>query len=102
MRFIGVGRRERTAGVPRSVRRRAGSPGRWDQPGSVPVRRPIEVDPAGDRLLRTEFAPFRGLIPAERRQIITVPSAIAKLTAVTHLVLYGTNLVRLCSASSST
>jgi hypothetical protein len=44
---------------------------------------------------RTEFVPFRELSAAERRQIITLPSTIAKLTAVTRLVLYGTNLVRL-------
>lgn len=44
---------------------------------------------------RTEFAPFREMSSAERRQIVTLPSAIAKLTAVTRLVLYGTNLVRL-------
>ncbi|WP_235213483.1 leucine-rich repeat domain-containing protein [Amycolatopsis sp. MJM2582] len=44
---------------------------------------------------RTEFAPFRGMSAVERRQIITLPSTIAKLTAVTRLVLYGTNLVRL-------
>ncbi|MFJ8916345.1 leucine-rich repeat domain-containing protein [Amycolatopsis sp. NPDC102389] len=44
---------------------------------------------------RTEFVPFREMSAAERRQIITLPPTIAKLTAVTHLVLYGTNLVRL-------
>lgn len=44
---------------------------------------------------RTEFAPFTKMSAAERRQIGTLPSTIAKLTAVTRLVLYGTNLVRL-------
>ncbi len=44
---------------------------------------------------RTEFAPFTKMSAAERRQIITLPSTISKLTAVTRLVLYGTNLVRL-------
>jgi hypothetical protein len=31
----------------------------------------------------------------ERCQVVTLPSAMAKLTAVRHLVLYGTNLVRI-------
>ncbi|WP_233620605.1 leucine-rich repeat domain-containing protein [Amycolatopsis sp. WAC 01416] len=44
---------------------------------------------------RTEFTPFRGMSAAERRQVVTLPSTIAKLTAVRRLVLYGTNLVRL-------
>jgi hypothetical protein len=35
------------------------------------------------------------LSAAERRQIVTLPPAIAKLTAVRHLVLYGTNLARI-------
>lgn len=43
---------------------------------------------------RPVFKPFTELSGAERRQVITLPSAIAKLTAVKHLVLYGTNLVR--------
>ncbi|MFF8378819.1 leucine-rich repeat domain-containing protein [Streptomyces sp. NPDC015661] len=34
------------------------------------------------------------LSPEERRQVITLPSSIAKLTVVKHLVLYGSNLVR--------
>ncbi|KXK62479.1 hypothetical protein AWW66_07930 [Micromonospora rosaria] len=44
---------------------------------------------------RPVFRPFVELSAAERRQIVTLPPTIAKLTAVTHLVLYGTNLVRL-------
>lgn len=44
---------------------------------------------------RTVFKPFVDLNAAERRQIITLPRTIGKLTAVTHLVLYGTNLVRI-------
>lgn len=43
----------------------------------------------------TVFKPFVELSAAERRQIITLPPTIAKLTQVKHLVLYGTNLVRL-------
>ncbi|WP_367139051.1 leucine-rich repeat domain-containing protein [Saccharothrix sp. HUAS TT1] len=43
---------------------------------------------------RAEFAPFTGMSAAERRQVVTLPAAIAKLTAVKRLVLYGTNLVR--------
>ncbi|MER5385440.1 leucine-rich repeat domain-containing protein [Streptomyces sp. NPDC002688] len=35
------------------------------------------------------------LSPEERRQVVTLPASIAKLTAVKHLVLYGSNLVRL-------
>jgi hypothetical protein len=44
---------------------------------------------------RTVFKPFVELSAPERRQIITLPPAIANLTAVKHLVLYGTNLVRI-------
>ncbi|MGW0435678.1 leucine-rich repeat domain-containing protein [Micromonospora sp. NPDC003197] len=48
---------------------------------------------AADR--RTVFKPFVELSASERRQIVTLPATIAKLTAVKHLVLYGTNLVRI-------
>ncbi|MEV0241707.1 leucine-rich repeat domain-containing protein [Streptomyces sp. NPDC050674] len=44
---------------------------------------------------REEFRPLTELSPEHRRQIITLPPSIAKLTAVRHLVLYGSNLVRL-------
>ncbi len=43
---------------------------------------------------RPVFKPFVELSAAERRQIVTLPPTIAKLTRVKHLVLYGTNLVR--------
>jgi hypothetical protein len=48
---------------------------------------------AADR--REVFKPFVELNAAERRQIVTLPPSIAMLTAVKHLVLYGTNLVRI-------
>lgn len=44
---------------------------------------------------REEFRPLTELSPEERRQIITLPPSIARLTAVRHLVLYGSNLVRI-------
>jgi hypothetical protein len=44
---------------------------------------------------RTVFKPFAEIAGPERRQIITLPPTIAKLTEVKHLVLYGTNLVRI-------
>jgi hypothetical protein len=44
---------------------------------------------------RPSFKPFVELSAAERRRIITLPPTIAKLTKVKHLVLYGTNLVRI-------
>ncbi|MEU9107773.1 hypothetical protein AB0D54_26255 [Streptomyces xanthophaeus] len=44
---------------------------------------------------REGFRPLVELSPEERRQVITLPPAIGKLTAVKHLVLYGSNLVRL-------
>lgn len=44
---------------------------------------------------RAEFRPFVELTAPERRQVITLPPTIAKLTEVRKLVLYGTNLVRL-------
>ncbi|GII01721.1 hypothetical protein [Planobispora takensis] len=44
---------------------------------------------------REEFRPLAGLSPEEQRQIITLPPTIAKLTEVRHLMLYGSNLVRI-------
>lgn len=44
---------------------------------------------------REEFRPLIELSPEERRQIVTLPPSIARLTAVKHLVLYGSNLVRI-------
>ncbi|MFF4185246.1 leucine-rich repeat domain-containing protein [Streptomyces sp. NPDC001691] len=43
---------------------------------------------------REEFSPLAELSPEERRQVVTLPTSIAKLTEVKHLVLYGSNLVR--------
>ncbi|MYW68104.1 leucine-rich repeat domain-containing protein [Streptomyces sp. SID8379] len=43
---------------------------------------------------REVFKPLVELSPGERRQIVTLPSTIARLTEVRHLVLYGSNLVR--------
>lgn len=44
---------------------------------------------------REVFKPFVEMSAAERRQVITLPPAIGRLTAVKHLVLYGTSLVRI-------
>ncbi|MFF8884046.1 leucine-rich repeat domain-containing protein [Streptomyces flaveolus] len=44
---------------------------------------------------REEFRPLTELSPEERRQVITLPPSIATLTSVRHLVLYGSNLVRI-------
>lgn len=44
---------------------------------------------------REEFRPLVELSPEERRQVLTLPPGIARLTAVKHLVLYGSNLVRI-------
>ncbi|KKD06453.1 hypothetical protein [Streptomyces sp. WM6386] len=44
---------------------------------------------------REEFRPLVELSPEERRQVVTLPSSIAKLTEVKHLMLYGSNLVRM-------
>jgi hypothetical protein len=43
---------------------------------------------------RPVFKPFVDLSADERREIVTLPPTIATLTEVKHLVLYGTNLVR--------
>lgn len=43
---------------------------------------------------REEFRPLPELSPEERRQIVTLPASIGRLTAVRTLVLYGSNLVR--------
>lgn len=44
---------------------------------------------------REVFRPLADLPPAQRRQIVTLPSGIARLTQVRHLQLYGSNLVRI-------
>ncbi|MFC6017519.1 leucine-rich repeat domain-containing protein [Plantactinospora solaniradicis] len=44
---------------------------------------------------REEFRPLAALTPGQRRQIVTLPPSIAKLTEVRHLNLYGSNLVRI-------
>jgi hypothetical protein len=48
---------------------------------------------AGDG--REVFRPLVEISPEERRQVITLPPSVGKLTAVKHLVLYRSNLVRL-------
>jgi len=44
---------------------------------------------------REEFRPLTELTEIERSQVITLPSDISRLTAVRHLQLYGSHLVRL-------
>ncbi|MER6494705.1 leucine-rich repeat domain-containing protein [Streptomyces griseorubiginosus] len=44
---------------------------------------------------REEFRPLPELSPEERRQVVTLPASIGRLTAVRSLVLYGSNLVRI-------
>ncbi|MEU5001152.1 leucine-rich repeat domain-containing protein [Streptomyces sp. NPDC021622] len=44
---------------------------------------------------REEFRPLPELSPEERRQIVTLPPEIARLTEVKRLVVYGSNLVRI-------
>lgn len=44
---------------------------------------------------REVFKPLAEMSAEERRQVITLPPSIGKLTAVKHLVLYRSNLVRL-------
>lgn len=44
---------------------------------------------------RELFKPFVEMTSAQRREVVTLPPSIAKLAAVKHLVLYGTNLVRI-------
>lgn len=44
---------------------------------------------------REEFKPLVELSAEERRQVVTLPPTIARLTAVRHFVLYGSNVVRI-------
>lgn len=44
---------------------------------------------------REVFRPLVEMSPEERRQVVTLPRSVGKLTAVKHLVLYRSNLVRL-------
>ncbi|GAA2412937.1 hypothetical protein GCM10010191_23210 [Actinomadura vinacea] len=76
-------------------------------PGRVPFHRDRQdtSSPGWRRLLaliedaaedgRAVFRPFAEMTAEERRAIVTLPPSIAKLTAVEHLVLYGSNLVRI-------
>ncbi|MFI1720777.1 leucine-rich repeat domain-containing protein [Streptomyces sp. NPDC020489] len=57
-------------------------------------RRLLELVDEAARDGREEFRPLKELSAEERRQVITLPPSIAKLTEVRHLVLYGSNLVR--------
>lgn len=61
-------------------------------PGWLHLQELIEEAAADGREV---FKPLVELSPSERRQIVTLPSTIAKLTEVKHLVLYGSNLVRI-------
>ncbi|WP_084219595.1 hypothetical protein [Spirillospora albida] len=61
-------------------------------PGWVRLLRLIdEADADG----REEFAPLRDMSAEHRRQIVTLPPTIARLTRVKHLLLYGSDLVRI-------
>ncbi|WP_328401840.1 hypothetical protein [Nocardia sp. NBC_00403] len=44
---------------------------------------------------REAFKPLVELTAEQRRQVVTLPPTITKLTSVKHLVLYGSNLVRI-------
>ncbi|GCE01841.1 leucine-rich repeat domain-containing protein [Embleya hyalina] len=44
---------------------------------------------------REVFKPLVELTAEQRRQVVTLPATIAELTSVKHLVLYGSNLVRI-------
>ncbi|MFI8460772.1 hypothetical protein [Kitasatospora sp. NPDC085464] len=44
---------------------------------------------------REVFRPLMEMSPEDRRQIVTLPPSIAKLTAVKQFTLYGSNLVRI-------
>ncbi|MFC7241384.1 leucine-rich repeat domain-containing protein [Catellatospora aurea] len=44
---------------------------------------------------REKFTPLAELSAQERRQVVTLPASIGTLTEVKHLVLYGSNLVRI-------
>ncbi|MFJ4184939.1 leucine-rich repeat domain-containing protein [Kitasatospora sp. NPDC089509] len=44
---------------------------------------------------REVFEPLVELTAEQRRQVVTLPPTIAELTSVKHLVLYGSNLVRI-------
>ncbi|MGW1764324.1 leucine-rich repeat domain-containing protein [Streptomyces sp. NPDC002073] len=81
------------------------TPGRVREPGSDFTPSARMRAPGWLRLLelideaaadgREEFRPLVGLNPEERQQIVTLPPSIARLTMVKHLVLYGSNLVRI-------
>ncbi|MFE7191511.1 leucine-rich repeat domain-containing protein [Kitasatospora sp. NPDC057541] len=44
---------------------------------------------------REVFSPLEELTARQRRQVVTLPPTVGRLTAVKHLKLYGSNLVRL-------
>lgn len=61
-------------------------------PGWLKLLEMIDVAVADGR---EEFRPLPELSPEERRQIVTLPASVGRLTAVRTLVLYGSNLVRI-------
>lgn len=63
-----------------------------DAPGWLRLLELIEEAAADGR---EEFRPLPELSPEHRRQIVTLPASIGRLTAVRTLVLYGSNLVRI-------
>ncbi|MEY9856917.1 hypothetical protein ABH935_002525 [Catenulispora sp. GAS73] len=63
-----------------------------DAPGWIRLLELIEEAAADGREV---FKPLVELTAEQRRQVITLPPTIAELTAVKHLVLYGSNLVRI-------
>ena len=58
-------------------------------------RRLLELIEEAAEDQREVFKPLVELSAEQRRQVITLPPTVGKLTAVRHLVLYGSNLVRI-------
>ncbi|MEU1500548.1 leucine-rich repeat domain-containing protein [Streptomyces sp. NPDC005732] len=76
-------------------RARVGFHAEWQDTSAPGWRHLLELIDEAVADGREEFRPLTELSPEERRQIITLPPSIAQLTAVRHLVLYSSNLVRI-------
>ncbi|WP_405793652.1 leucine-rich repeat domain-containing protein [Streptomyces sp. NBC_01506] len=61
-------------------------------PGWIRLLELVEEAAADEREV---FKPLVELTAEQRRQVVTLPPSIARLTSVKHLVLYGSNLVRI-------
>ncbi|YCK37908.1 hypothetical protein ACNF49_28790 [Actinomadura sp. ATCC 39365] len=83
---------EQTSTKPQRTTRFHGERQDTTAPGWIRLLELVEEAAADEREV---FKPLAELAADQRRQVVTLPPTIAELTSVKHLVLYGSNLVRI-------